>query len=1092
MAKKLKTTIKELVRWIYHSLPIPNKYRLIIKDTIYKSFAFALKDTNMYKAWEISKGIDSIQNQSQLQENLIPNEFLNEVYKEHLKNEYVNIAEEHYEFSEEDIKLIAFYLPQFHPFKENNEWWGKGFTEWTNVTRAVPQYIGHYQPQLPGELGFYDLRILDILKRQAELAKKYGVYGFCFYHYWFNGKRLMEMPVNQLMDNKDIDLPFCLCWANENWTRRWDGMDNEILIAQNYSESDDIEFIKDISTYLKDTRYIKINGKYLILLYRPSLIPNAKETINRWREYCQDSGIGQLYIVGVNAWGCDNASEFGLDALTEFPPHSIHNYGCDIINENLKITNPHFNGIIYDLKSFVENEDYLKKSKEKMFRCVCPSWDNTARRLNNATILHNSNPKLYQEWLEKTIKFTNNNFNKDERVVFINAWNEWAEGAHLEPDSKYGYGYLQATFDALENTKTNNKNIILVSHDAHFNGAQILALNIVKQLKQVFGYHVYVLLKSGGELEDDFKKYSKRVINLEGYSTAQIEQAICAINSDIAICNTVITGDIVKIIHNSGKRCISLIHELPNIIKQYHAENKLRNIIDYADKIIFPSEFVKNKLSETFKFNEDTSCVFPQGLFHDNEFKGRVKEARKLIREELDIPKDSRIILGVGYGDHRKGIDLFVETASIVTSQYDNTFFVWIGGHEPQISIEINNLVKEKELEKNILFIKPNRNISKYYAGSDIYLMTSREDPFPSVVLESMNVAIPVIGFNNAGGFKDIVTEKTGVLVDYLDIDKMSETIIYLLKNEKVRLEKGKNSQLLIEEKFNFIDYIYFLVSQLTHPFKKVSVVLPNYNYEKYLTQRIKSILNQTYPIYEIIFLDDCSTDDSLSIAEKYFKQHPLRFKIIKNNRNSQSVFRQWEKGIVEAEGDFIWIAEADDYSDIKFLEENMKSFQKDKVVLSYSQSKQIDSEGNILAESYLEYTNDIDVNKWKNNYFNCGVQEIKECLAIKNTIPNVSAVVFKKSEIDLILEELVKYKIAGDWRFYVWVLDKGDIAYISQPLNYHRRHKQSVTKSENIELHLKEIKNMQDYIKEKFDIEPEVNEKIMKYRYDVERYLLS
>jgi hypothetical protein len=356
---------------------------------------------------------------------------------------------------EEDIKLIAFYLPQFHPIPENDEWWGRGFTEWNNVTKAIPQYLGQHQPQLPIDVGFYDLRNIDVMKRQIQLAKQYGIYGFCFHHYWFAGKRLLETPVDNFLKHPELDIPFCLCWANENWTRRWDAKEHEILIAQNHSPEDDVAFIKDMARYFVDSRYIRIMGKPVLIVYRSLRVPNIAETVERWREYCIREGIGEIFIVGVKNYGFDNPRKYGLDALIEFPPHEFqhHNITSDVL-----LINEKFKGQIYDYAKDIERSLYYlnknlqvkrKKDHSIIFRTVMPGWDNTARRPNNPTILHGSNPKKYQEWLESIIAVSKQQLQSEMQMVFINAWNEWAEGAHLEPDRKYGYGNLQATANAL-------------------------------------------------------------------------------------------------------------------------------------------------------------------------------------------------------------------------------------------------------------------------------------------------------------------------------------------------------------------------------------------------------------------------------------------------------------------------------------------------------------------------------------------------------------------------------------------------------------------------------------------------------------------
>jgi lipopolysaccharide biosynthesis protein/ubiquinone/menaquinone biosynthesis C-methylase UbiE len=372
-------------------------------------------------------------------------------------SDYVPLSRKAVSLSPDDIKFIAFYLPQFHPIPENNLWWGKGFTEWTNVSKAIPQFEGHYQPHLPDELGFYDLRLTAVQRRQVALAKHYGIYGFCFYYYWFNGKKLLEKPLNQYLDHKEMDLPFCICWANENWTRRWDGMENEILIAQDHSAESDIEFIRDIEHILRDPRYIKIGGKPLLIIYRATLLPEPRETLQRWRDYCREAGIGEIYVVAAHTFGFKNPTQLGFDAGVEFPPHVMP--GCPDITNTMKILNPNFSGTIWDYERFVNLKQYLVPTPFTLFKTVATSWDNTPRRSNNPSIFHGANPRTYKKWLFNVSRFTQKAYKPDERLVFINAWNEWAEGTHLEPDRKYGYGYLQATSEVLLATRNLNRQL---------------------------------------------------------------------------------------------------------------------------------------------------------------------------------------------------------------------------------------------------------------------------------------------------------------------------------------------------------------------------------------------------------------------------------------------------------------------------------------------------------------------------------------------------------------------------------------------------------------------------------------------------------
>lgn len=358
------------------------------------------------------------------------------------------IEREPYEFKAGEVRPIAYYLPQFHAFPENDEWWGKGFTEWTNVTKAMPQFEGHYQPHLAGELGYYDLMTDGVMERQIELAKMYGIYGFCFHFYMFdNRKRLLERPLNKFLANSNLDMPFCLCYANENWTRRWDGMENDVLIAQSYGKTFEADLADEMLTYLQDKRYILVDAKPLVIIYRINLLPEAGYFAARFREECLKLGIGEIYLASVLVNGMGDAREFGFDDNIEFPLHQM-NY-LNISNE-VEIFNENFNGSVFSYPHIVKTELEKNVSFPRL-RGVMPSWDNEARKPSLGQVFHGSTPDLYQAWLQGVCNKIITERVESERFVFINAWNEWAEGAHLEPDRRYGYAYLEATYQAILN-----------------------------------------------------------------------------------------------------------------------------------------------------------------------------------------------------------------------------------------------------------------------------------------------------------------------------------------------------------------------------------------------------------------------------------------------------------------------------------------------------------------------------------------------------------------------------------------------------------------------------------------------------------------
>jgi lipopolysaccharide biosynthesis protein len=356
-------------------------------------------------------------------------------------------------------QVISIVLPQFHPIPENDLWWGKGFTEWTNVAKAKPRFPGHYQPHLPGELGFYDLRLPEARLAQAQLAAEHGITGFCYYHYWFNGRGILDKPVNEIIRTGEPDFPFCLCWANENWTKAWDGMDREVLLEQHYSQADDEAHIAALMPALADPRCIRIGGRPLFIVYKANQLPDPKRTFDTWRSAALRAGVGELCLAQFEADGGGTArppSEIGLDYSIEFTP-DWRNLAGQIYRTPLSklalvvglLPQGYRHNRVCDYESVAKRMAAKSGPAYPYLRCVSPGFDNSSRRAKKATILVNNTPEAFEDWLNAALEWTRSHNKPEEQVVFINAWNEWAEGNHLEPDAKNGRSFLQAAQRAI-------------------------------------------------------------------------------------------------------------------------------------------------------------------------------------------------------------------------------------------------------------------------------------------------------------------------------------------------------------------------------------------------------------------------------------------------------------------------------------------------------------------------------------------------------------------------------------------------------------------------------------------------------------------
>ena len=340
------------------------------------------------------------------------------------------------------MRLIAFYLPQYHEIPENNTFWGKGFTEWVNVKNSEPIFPGHFQPRLPTELGFYDLNDDSVRYKQAALARQYGIDAWCYYYYRFNKKRLLEMPLDRHFNDKNLNMPYLICWANENWTKTWFGYSQDILIEQKHSLENDLEFIEEVAPMLIDPRYFKVNGKPVILIYRTELWENITQTVNIWREYMKKNYNLEIYLIRGSSFKRKIIpNDIGFDASYQFPPFGF---------KATCFYNQSKNHEYGQLGKYTEWQDMIDQNVDfKLFRGVMTGFDNSPRRKGkNVLIYFKNTPDEYEKWLKAAIEYTKINFKQDEQLIFINAWNEWGEGAVLEPCNQWGRGFLEATLKA--------------------------------------------------------------------------------------------------------------------------------------------------------------------------------------------------------------------------------------------------------------------------------------------------------------------------------------------------------------------------------------------------------------------------------------------------------------------------------------------------------------------------------------------------------------------------------------------------------------------------------------------------------------------
>ena len=592
------------------------------------------------------------------------------------------------------------------------------------------------------------------------------------------------------------------------------------------------------------------------------------------------------------------------------------------------------------------------------------------------------------------------------------------------------------------------KKLCLVSHDAHRHGAQLLTLELAQLFSRALRLELHIVLLGPGPLVADFRRYGRtyQLAEQDGPEAQALAHRLATAGVKDAICSSTASGLFLGALANAGVRCVALVHELPALIAERRLERHAATIVATAAEVVFASEAVRVQ----FPGAPAATQIKPQGLVR-RALPARA-EARAQLERRFNIPRNAPLVINVGYGDQRKGVDLFVHVSLAVLQSAPDARFVWVGDVEPEQRPTLNALMADAQHAERITFAGFQTDPATFFAAADLFALTSREDPFPSVLLEAQDAGLPVVAFAKAGGFEAQLIKGGGILAPSGDVGHFASAVVSLLNDPARRRTMGGAGANAVREGFSLSRYAFDLAHLARVAPPRVSVIVPNYNYARYLPERLQSILRQEEPIYELIVLDDCSTDESLAIARAALERTDADWQIAPNTTKAGSVFEQWRRGVALAQGDLVWIAEADDLSDPRFLAAVLPALDDPGVVLSYTQSRQMSDAGATIDGDYLQYTSDIDRDRWTRAYVAEGRSEIAGALAVKNTIPNVSACVFRRDALLAALTdhaaEIERFRVAGDWMTYIRVLQNGRIAYDPRPLNHHRRHIGSVTAS--------------------------------------------
>ncbi len=978
-------------------------------------------------------------------------------------------------------KVLAYYLPQYHPTPENDAWWGSGFTEWTNLARAVPRFAGHYQPRIPRDLGHYTLEGAATLRRQIALAKGAGLHGFVFYFYWFNGRRLLDGPLEALLADPGLDMPFCLMWANENWTRRWDGSDDQVLISQDYRIRDEPALIAAFARHFADPRYIRLGGRPVLMVYRARLIPDTAATVARWRGLFRSvSGEDPVFVM-AQSFADTDPRPCGMDAAVEFPPHKL-TARVPQINEGLHVLDPAFEAEVYDYAAIARASVDEPAPGFALIKTAVPGWDNDPRRQGAGTVLHGATPALYQAWLEDLIRFARAHPVEGEALVCINAWNEWAEGATLEPDVHWGGAFLNATGRAVAGLPAPAARtcILLVGHDGLRHGAQTLLLEIGRALQAYHGVAVTFLLLAGGPLEAEYRAVAPvRVAAADDLE--ELARLARGAGCHAAIVNSAASARAVPALHRHGVPTVLLVHEMPRLIREKELAAPLREAVGKANVVVFPAAFVRDRCLEAGPAPAGRVVVLPQGI-RDAALPGAAQVAA--VRAGLGVPDGGVLAVGMGYADLRKGFDLFLQVWRAAQAAGALAHFAWAGGIDPATQGHFGTEIAMAEATGTFRFLGHRDDARTLLAAADVFVLTSREDPLPSVALEALASGTPVVAFSGTGGIPGLLAAGGGgVSVPLGDTAAMARAALRLAAEEGERAALAEASR----QAFRFEAYSAALLALARPDLPSVSVVVPSCDYERFMAARLASVFAQTHPVREVVVLDDASSDGSVAAAVAVAAGWGRRVRVEVNVRRSGSVFAQWLRAAETATAEWLWIAEADDAAEPGFLAALAGALaHAPNAVFAFTDSRAIDERGETLWPDHKAYYGE---GVLAADAVFGGADFLRRHMSERNLILNASAVVWRRSALLAALRrceaEWRMLRIAGDWLVYAEVLAQpgAQVAYVARPLNHHRRHGASATAQLDPAAHVAEVARVHGAVARLLGPSPGLHKRQLAYR---------
>jgi hypothetical protein len=802
-------------------------------------------------------------------------------------------------------RVWAYYLPQFHAIAENDAWWGTGFTEWTNLARALPRFVGHYQPRVPRDLGHYNLGGPDagreVMRRQIEMAKGGGVGGFVFYWYWFNGHRLLEKPVEAFLKDRSLDMPFALMWANENWTRRWDGAENDVLMSQDYRPAEEEALIDELARHFADPRYIRLSGRPVVMMYRAGLVPEAKEMIAGWRARFRERHREDPILVMAQSFDDRDPRDFGFDAAIEFPPHKLAKQATPI-SASLDYLDPDFTGTVFAFEDIVRLSLDEPEPDFPLVKCVVPGWDNDPRKQGSGTvIIHGARPDTYEAWLAELVERAERKPFFGEPVVCVNAWNEWCEGAYLEPDLHYGAAFLNATARAVVGRRSaETPSLLVAARDAEDDEGAHRLIAAVRAIRRRTGLPVEVLLLGGGPLEAEYARLGRLTVAAPG---ADAEAALAAARADGARQALMTLGAAAHLAAAAAAQEIAttvLLAEMPGEIRAKELLGGLR-ALRHATAAIAPAAAVAEAVRAEFGLPATPALeVLEPGL---PDPPAPDPAARAAGRAALGLPQGATLLLGGGPGDIRHGFDLFLQLFRRLRSRSATVHAAWVGALDPSLrgwmGAELAAAARD-----GFRVVEQLASPAALFEAADLFVLTAREAALPLVLQQALAAGLPALAFEGAGGGAALAKDLGGAAAPLGDVEAMAEAAARLLAAPDGRAARRAAAL----ARFDMAARSEALLARLLPELSAASVVVPGAGQGRLLATRLDAVFRQDIGVREVVLLDDPGDSRVLAGAREAAERWDRALRVVPGPPGSGAAAVR--AALASSTGPYVWLAE--------------------------------------------------------------------------------------------------------------------------------------------------------------------------------------